>query len=110
MKVLNKILSKNKDDSKNRLKCIFDGETVFNTPKEIVNGFNKYFTEVGQCLSSNISSGSGNIYDYLNRDFTNSMYLQNCTEQEVLKIVNRFKNKKSMDTDGLMYEFSKKSY
>ena len=107
-KVLNKILSKNKDDSKNRLKCKFDGETVFNTPKEIVNGFNKYFTEAGQRLSSNISSGSGNIYDYLNRDFNNSMYLQNCTEQEVLKIVNTFKNKKSMDTDGLGMNLVKK--
>ena len=58
-------------------------KTVFDTPKKIANGFNKYFTEAGQHLSSNISSGSGNIYDYLNRDFNNSMYLQNCTEQEV---------------------------
>ena len=59
-------------------------------------------------MSSNISSGSGNIYDYLNRDFNNSMYLQNCTEQEVLKIVNKFKNKKSMDTDGLSMNLVKK--
>ena len=48
----------------------------------MVNGFNKYFIEAGQRLTSNISSGSGNIYDYLNRDFNNSMYLQNCTEHD----------------------------
>ena len=77
------------DNSRDSLKCIIDGKTVFDTPKEIVNGFNKYFTEVGQCLSSNISSGSGSIYDYFNRDCNNSMYLKNCTEQEVLKIVRK---------------------
>ena len=76
----------------------------------IVNGFNKYFTEAGQRLSSNISSGSGSIYDYLNRDFNNLMYLQNCTEQEVLKIVNKFRNKKSMEADGLSMNLIKKSY
>ena len=37
-------------------------------------------TEAGQCLSSNISSGS--MYDYLNRDSNNSMHPKNCTEQE----------------------------
>ena len=36
------------------------------------------------------------------------MYLQNCTEQEVLKIVNKFKNKKIMDTDGLSMNLVKK--
>ena len=36
------------------------------------------------------------------------MYLQNCTEQGVLKIVNKFKNKKSMDTDGLSMNLVKK--
>ena len=68
---------------------------------------NTYFTEAGQRLSSNISSGSGSIYDYLNRDFNNSMYQQNCTEQEVLKIV----NKKIIIIYGyrwIKYEFNKK--
>ena len=59
-------------------------------------------------MSSNILSGSGSIYDYLNRDFNNSMYLQNCTEQEVLKIVNKLSKKKSMDTDGLSMNLIKK--
>ena len=59
-------------------------------------------------MSSNISSCSGSMYDYLNRDFNNSMYLKNCTEQGVLKIVNKFKNKKSLDTDGLSMNLIKK--
>ena len=45
-KVLNKIWNKYKDNSKNSLKCIIDGNTVSNTPKDIANGYNKYFTEV----------------------------------------------------------------
>ena len=81
---------------------------MFDTTKEIVNGFNKYFTEAGQRLSSNISSGSGSIYDYLNRDFNNAMHLKNCTEQEVFEIVNKSKNKKSIDTDGLSMNLIKK--
>ena len=52
-------------------------------------------------MSSSRSSGSGSIYDYLNRDFNNSMYLQNCMEQKVLKIVKKCIKKKSIDTDGL---------
>ena len=36
------------------------------------------------------------------------MYLQNCTEQEVLIIVNKFKNNKSIDTDGLSMSLIKK--
>ena len=59
-------------------------------------------------MSSNISSGSGSIYDYLNRDFNNSMYLKKCTEQKVLKIVNKFQNKKSIDTNGLSMNIIKK--
>ena len=65
-KALNKIL-KSMDNPKNNLKCIINGKTVFNTPKDIANGFSRYFTEGGQSLSSNISSGSGIIYDYLKR-------------------------------------------
>ena len=71
---------------KNSLECIIDGKTVFNTPKVIVNGFNKYFTEVGQCLLSNISSGSGSIYDYLNRDSNNSMYLKIVQHRKLQKL------------------------
>ena len=36
------------------------------------------------------------------------MYLKNCTEQEVLKIVNKFKSKKSIDTEGLSMNLIKK--
>ena len=41
LKVLNKILSKNKVDPKNDLKYIIDCKTDLNTPKEIANGLNQ---------------------------------------------------------------------
>ena len=77
IKLLNRI--------KNKLKCIIDGNTIFNTPTFIANGFNEYLMEVGQNLSSNTSIANGSIYIYLNNNNNNnSMHLRNSTEQEAL--------------------------
>ena len=44
--MLNKIIIRNRDNRTNKLENLSD-ENILNTPRDIVNEFNKYFIEVG---------------------------------------------------------------
>ena len=41
------------------------GETIFDSMDKIVNGFNDYFTDIGEQLQAKIPINKGNIYDFL---------------------------------------------
>ena len=49
-KVLNKILNRNRDSTTKKLEMLYDGNNILNTHRDIANGFNKYFVEVGPNL------------------------------------------------------------
>ena len=69
--------------------------------KDIANGFNKYFADVGPSLSSKIPVGKGNIYGHMQTKIKDSIFLVKITEFEVLKTVKNVRNKKSNDPHGL---------
>ena len=59
---------------------------MLNIPRDIVNGLNKYFVEVGLNVKKNSNVG-GSIYKYLDKRCKNSLCLKESTEFELLNIV-----------------------
>lgn len=97
---INRICGKPKPKTKIDNITLHDGTTI-NDKKSIANNFNKYFKEVGENFARNIPD-----INYLDnrQPLENSMYLQDTTETEVLKIIQNLKCKKSPGIDGIRAE------
>ena len=75
---------------------------IFKSDKEISNGFNDFFVNVGPELASKIEAPDNvHIDNFLNNRNVNSMFLTPITEDETLKIVNQFDGKSSTDSTGI---------
>ena len=61
--VFDKILNRKKHSICNQPENYNDCKHIYRIPKDIANGLNKYFADIGPSLSSKISVGKGNIYD-----------------------------------------------
>ena len=81
-KVVNIIINSNRDNTTNKLQLLSDGGSILSIPRDIVNGFNKYFMEVGPNLSTQISNSRGSIYKYFDYRYKNSSYLKEGIELE----------------------------
>ena len=103
-RVLNEILNRKKRSICNQPENYNDGKHIYKIPKDIANGFNKYFADIGPSLSSKIPVGKGNIYDHMHTNIKDSIFITRITEFEVLKTVKKFKKKKSNDPHGLSME------
>ena len=105
--VLNEILNRKKRSICNQPENYYDSKNIYTTPKDIANGFSRYFADIGPSLSSKIPVGKGNIYDHMQTMIIDSIFLIGIAEFEVLKTVKNFKNKKSNDPHGLSMEILK---
>ena len=103
-RVLNEILNRKKRSICNQPENYNDGKHIYKIPKDIANGFNKYFADIGPSLSSKIPVGKGNIYDHMHTNIKDSIFITRITEFEVLKTVKNLKKKKSNDPHGLSME------
>jgi hypothetical protein len=73
-----------------------------NNPRLIADKFNDYFTNVGPDLAKKISpSGNNTIYDTMPEPNNNSMFIEPCTRQEIITVVNNLSNSKGLGLDGL---------
>jgi hypothetical protein len=89
---------------KRQIKPLFtiDNEKIINR-RVIANEFNKYFVS----LASNLNKAHNNrdeamdnaptLHDYLPKSNTSSIYLHDCTTDEIIKIISELKNGKSSD-------------
>ena len=65
---------------------------------KICNGFNRFFTNVGPDLAKGIKTPVNcDIYETMGGNNSQSIFLENITEFELLKIAKKFKNKHSTD-------------
>ena len=103
-RVLNEILNRKKRSICNQPENYNDGKHIYKIQKDIANGFNKYFADIGPSLTSKIPVGKGNIYDHMQTNIKDSIFLTRINEFEVLKTVKNFKKKKSNDPHGLSME------
>ena len=79
-----------------------NGKTVA-CKKDIANGFNDFFVNVGPNLAKdiNIPNENTHVLDYLKSQNPASMFLASVEESEVINVVKNCKNKKSAGYDGI---------
>ena len=101
-KILNTIIRKGQHSSPLPDKFMSNGKTVTHK-KDIANGFNDFFVNVGPNLAKdiNIPNENTHVLDYLNSQNPESMFLASVEESEVINIVRNCKNKKSTGYDGI---------
>ena len=76
-------------------------DTVINTTKEISNEFNNFFVNVGPSLANQIIEPKEGWKDTPVKQNTQSIFIKNVDENEIISIVSKFKNKKSTDSSGI---------
>ena len=101
-KILNTIIRKGQHSSPLPDKFMSNGKTVTHK-KDIANGFNDFFVNVGPNLAKdiNIPNENTHVLDYLKSQNPESMFLASVEESEVINIVRNCKNKKSTGYDGI---------
>ena len=98
---INKLINRNSKHI-SQSNSFSDDKQEYNTPTEIANGFNKYFTNIGPSLSKNIPSSHIKAVDFLsNRTTLNSLYLYPATPPEIAKIIKLMKPKTSTGHDNI---------
>ena len=96
-KVLNEVIKKRPQTNKLPETMVKD-EINLNNMKDIVNGFNNFFVNIGPDLAEKIKAPADmTMYDTMGDTNINTMFLNPVTEAEIIKIVNSFKNKNSTD-------------
>lgn len=99
-KVLNCIMNSNYKASNAYLDTfIADNKEIHG--KDILEGFNKFFTNVGPDLAATIPAQDSSVYAYLDETNTHSMSFTDATEGEVLDIIKNVNNKTSGDSNDL---------
>ena len=77
--------------------------------KNIANGFNKFFVNVGPSLASKIKTPeTGSIYQYLGIENDSNMSLDCTNIDEIIKTVKDFKGKQSTDSNDINMYIVKK--
>ena len=71
------------------------GKDVTN-PKNIVNAFNNFFTNIGPSLSKIILQSKKNFKNFLNNPSLNSFVLKPVTHDEVRKLISQLNNRKAL--------------
>ena len=82
----------------------------FDNPKDIAEGFNNFFTDIGPNLANKIPNGTHNFKDYLNRNISSTFQFHEVTLPELHKIVQSIKPKPSSGHDRLSSKLIKRIY
>ena len=101
--ILNQVIRKSKKQSRN-CEYMLKGDKKVYDKQDIANMFNDFYINVGPKLASEISTNNVEIqYDIYVKDInvSQSMFINPCTEEEVLQIIGSFKNKSSQDVNGI---------
>ena len=100
-KVMKKLINKNKSTTAfpGKFKC---NNQIVTSKKEICNEFNRFFTNVGPELAKGIKTPENcDIYETMGDSNSQSVFLENVTEFELLKLAKNCRNKHSTDCDDL---------
>lgn len=97
-KILNSLMANKKAAEASPLNHFATKVTDTYSKKDIANELNSFFVNIGPNLASKIDKGQG--WSGESR-VLQSMFLNEISEQEIISIVAKAKNKKSSDADGL---------
>ena len=79
---------------------------IITDPKEIANGFNDYFVNIGPGLASKINTSATSYQSYLPESFNSSFFLQPTCENEIKKIIYQLKEG-AAGNDGISPKYLK---
>lgn len=100
-KILNSII-RNQSTSSGLPEEILDNDKIINDKKEMVEGFNKFFVNVGPKLEEQINLPQGGcVAHYLGKRNPDTIFLKDTDKNEIIAIVNNFKKKTSRDWNGI---------
>ena len=69
---------------------------------DIANCFNDFFINIGPSLAKKIQTCQNSDYtQFLGNSIANSMYINPVSDDEIVKVVSKFKNKKSCGYDDI---------
>ena len=105
---MNKVINKQNIYSKCPDKFVDNNNKCFTSNKDIANGFNTFFVNIGPDLAKKITmSAEITVNDYVEKR-PNSMFISNVLEEEVINIVNKVKSKTSLDNDNINMKIVRK--
>lgn len=97
-KIINELLNNKRKHSK--LPTVFqENGTPIENPIDISDKFNKFFVNVGPNLAKSFDKNSKDFYKHLKGDYTQSMILNDTSEEEILTIIRNMKPKYSSGID-----------
>ena len=99
-KILNTVINKKEKGSQYPTQFNDDARKVTGNIN-IVNGFNRFFSNMGPALARNIPNGNTNFTNYLNQKVEESIFLNPVTDEEIIEIVKDAKTKYSKDQDSI---------
>ena len=99
---INETLNRSKHKNGSLREITVNGESV-KEPREIANHFNEFFSNIGTNLSNNIPSleNTRSFTEFLINPADSRFNFQFVTEDVILSIINKLKNKKSSGKDEL---------
>ena len=103
------LINKNRSTRKMKTKFCVHGSYVEGDLK-IANEFNKFFTEIGPSLASEIKPINSNllVQSFLLSNIESNFSFSNVTENTIRQIIKNFKNKTSSGYDNINAIFIKK--
>ena len=106
-KILRNVMGNNLQKSNYPGHFVSEGKRV-GDKNEIAKLFNNFFTNIGPDLAKQITVPDDvSVLDYLTNKNLKSMFLSPTDDSEVIRVVHNFKNKTSVDSDGLSMKFVK---
>ena len=100
--MINSLLNRNRKKI-SVTKLIGADGTVVNTPQDIAQNFNNFFSEIAIKLKSetaaHVSAPIASTHtEFMDVSVTNSIFITPVDQEEVMGIINKFKNKATLDT------------
>ena len=99
-KILNSVIKKKTKGTTYPAEFSNNGATISGN-KNIANSFNNFFVNVGPSLANNIPRSNDVFTRYLSDKVEDTLFLKPVTEEEIIKLVNNTKHKKSKDHDDI---------
>ena len=97
-KVINKVLNrKGKSATTASLKC--PDNAVLSNPKHIAEYYNNFFVNIGPDLAGKLPQTRAHPLNYINGDYSNSLFLSPISRSELLLCINNLPNNKSPGHD-----------
>ena len=108
-KILNEVIHKRKNKP-TYPEYFIKNNKIISKKKDIANGFNNFFTNVGVNLAKNITlpKNDTTIYDYLEENIEHTMFLNPVDDQEIIRTVQNCENKGSTDFSDISMSLLKK--